>query len=88
MTEPKYKSLIKNYDLFRWRLLHLNSSYRHHHNIYNGFTGYNWTFIGFNGYCNGLDSTGNRSPIGGLVKPLNPNGICAKTHYGKPFFNG
>ncbi len=33
--------------------------------------------------------TGNWSPsIGGLLKPINPNGICPKTHYRKPFFNG
>ncbi len=31
-------------------------------------------------------STGNRSPsIGGLLKPINPNGICLKTHHRKPF---
>ncbi len=36
---------------------------------------------------------GNWSPsIGGLLKPIHPNGICPKTHYRKPilyvFFNG
>ncbi len=30
---------------------------------------------------------GNWSPsIGGLLKPINPNGICPKTHYRKTFF--
>ncbi len=24
------------------------------------------------------------SSIGGLLKPINPNGICPKTHYRKP----
>ncbi len=24
-------------------------------------------------------------PIGGLLKPINPNGMCPKTHYRKPF---
>ncbi len=24
--------------------------------------------------------------IGGLLKPINPNGTCPKTHYRKPFF--
>ncbi len=34
-----------------------------------------------------LVSTGNWSPsIGGLLKPINPNGICPKTHYRKPLF--
>ncbi len=43
--------------------------------------------VGFNG--NIMVSTGNWSPsIGGLLKPINPNGICPKTHYRKPFFNG
>ncbi len=33
--------------------------------------------------------TGNWSPyIGGLLKPINLNGICPKTQYRKPFFNG
>ncbi len=33
-----------------------------------------------------MDS-GNLSPsIGGLLKPTNPNEICPKTHYRKPFF--
>ncbi len=32
-------------------------------------------------------SIGNWSPsIGGLLKQINPNGICPKTHYRKPFF--
>ncbi len=64
---------------------------RHHQKICNGFTGYNGTCIGFNGNCNGpcLVSTGNWSPsIGGLLKPINPNGICPKTTRQKPFFNG
>ncbi len=26
--------------------------------------------------------------IAGLLKPLNPNGVCPKTHYMIPFFNG
>ncbi len=26
--------------------------------------------------------------VGGLLNPLNPNGICPKTHYRKPFYNG
>ncbi len=31
-------------------------------------------------------STGNWSlSIGGLLKPIHPNGICPKTHYRKPF---
>ncbi len=31
--------------------------------------------------------TGNWSPsIGGLLKPINPNGICPKTHYRKQSF--
>ncbi len=31
-----------------------------------------------------LVSTGNWSPsIGGLLKPINPNGICPKTYYRK-----
>ncbi len=34
-------------------------------------------------------STGNWShSIGGLLKPINPNAICPKTHYRKQFFNG
>ncbi len=34
-------------------------------------------------------STGNWSTsIGGLFKPINPNGICPKTHYRKPHLNG
>ncbi len=33
-----------------------------------------------------LVSTGNWSTsIGGLLKPINPTGICPKTHYRKPF---
>ncbi len=33
-------------------------------------------------------STGNWSPsIGGLLKPINPNGICPKTYY-RNGFNG
>ncbi len=52
-----------------------------HHRICYGFTGYNRTCIGFNGNCN----CPYRSPsIGGLLKPINPNG----THYRKLFFNG
>ncbi len=33
-------------------------------------------------------SAGNWSTsIGVLLKPINPNGICPKTHYRKPYFN-
>ncbi len=33
-----------------------------------------------------MEPAGNWSPsIGGLLKPINPNGICPKTHYRKPF---
>ncbi len=52
-------------------------------------TGYNGNYI----VCNGKElplmvSTGNLSPfIGGLLNSLNPNGICLKTHYRKPFFS-
>ncbi len=48
----------------------------------------NGNCTGFNITCNGACwSTGNWSPsIGSLLKPLNPIGICPKTHYRKPFF--
>ncbi len=43
------------------------------------------TCVGYNGNWTLLVSTGNWSPsIGGLLKPINPNGICPKTHYIKP----
>jgi len=41
------------------------------------------------GYWTLLDFTGNWSPsFGSFLKPINPNGICPKTHYRKPYFNG
>ncbi len=36
-----------------------------------------------------LVSTANwSSSIGGLLKSINSNGICPKTHYINPYFNG
>ncbi len=59
---------------------------RHHHKMCNGFTGCNGTCFGFTGNCN--DPVGNWSTsIGVLLKPIQPNGICPKTHYRKPYFN-
>ncbi len=47
----------------------------------NGFTGYNGTCTGFNvnciGPCRSLLVIGHLLLV---VKPINPNGICPKTH--------
>ncbi len=53
---------------------------RYNHRISNGFTGYNGNCVDFNGNYGPCGSAGNLSPsICGLLKPLNPNGICPKT---------
>ncbi len=61
------------------------------HIICNGFTGYNGNCIGFTRNCNGPCWSLNSywywsSSIGGLLMPLNPNGICPKHTTGNHFW--